>query len=97
MAQNETFYGFKNHSTMNVALAIQNDAKLYAIAKHLSYGFGGAAPFAVFRETLREQGTTMTSCGGFSFSDPRLDMGELDEVIMDALLDSHGGDIGMED
>tara|TARA_R100000687_G_C6378243_1_gene131348 strand:+ start:361 stop:633 length:273 start_codon:yes stop_codon:yes gene_type:complete len=90
MPQNETFYGYSNHSTMNVALAIQNDAELYATAKGIIQAgvFGGAAPFAVFRETLREQGTTMTSCGGFSYSDPRLDMGELDEVIRD---------IGMKD
>ena len=85
MPQNETFYGYSNHTTMNVALAIQNDEGLYSTAKNYRlYGFAGASPFATFRETLRDcGGITGTSCGGFSFSDPRLNMAELDEVIRD--------------
>ena len=83
MAQNETFYGYKNHATMEIALTIQNDALLKSIATaDYSHGWEGS-PYSVFREVLREAFEITQATDAYTYSHSSLDIAELDEVITD--------------
>ena len=70
-----TYNGWTNYSTWNVALYIQNDEGLYQWAKE--YRHHGYESFA---ETLSECGSQVTP-DGVSWTHPELDTEELDEMM----------------
>ena len=76
---NETFNGWSNYETWNVALWIQNDYFLYSVAC-------GCDTYADFKWNLgmfpSDDGESLTSTkDGVYFDDPRLDVAELNEMI----------------
>ena len=70
-----TYNGWANYHTWNVALYIQNDYGLYQWAKE--YRHHG---YQAFAEALNESEITITD-DGVSYTDPDLDIDELDEML----------------
>ena len=73
---NETYNGWANYSTWNVALYIQNDEGLYHWAKE--YRHHG---YEAFAESLTECGGSQITPDGVSWTHPELDTEELDEMM----------------
>ena len=71
----DTYNGWANRATWNVALWIQNDEGLYNFAKE-------CGSYSVFRETMREVGYTETP-DQVSYNDSALDVERLNELIQD--------------
>ena len=72
----QTFNGWANYSTWNVALYIQNDEGLYHWAKeYRHYGY------EAFAESLTENGLSQVTPDGVSWTHPELDTEELDEML----------------
>ena len=71
----DTYNGWANRATWNVALWIQNDEGLYNFAKE-------CGSYNVFRETMREVGYTETP-DQISYNDSALDVDRLNELIQD--------------
>lgn len=71
----DTYNGYKNYSTWNIALWISNDEGLYNWAKeHKHRGY------VKFAESLREMGVIETP-DKVAYNDSGLDIEELDEVL----------------
>ena len=71
----DTYNGWKNHATWNVALWIQNDEGLYNFAKE-------CASYKEFASLMEDFGNTHTP-DQVSYKDDGLDTQELNEVIQD--------------
>ena len=71
----ETYNGWANYATWNIALWIGNDEGLYHFAK--DYGKQG---YTALAEALRECGTIETP-DHVSYSDRSLDTDELDDLL----------------
>jgi len=71
----DTYNGWKNHATWNVALWIQNDEGLYNFAKE-------CGSYKEFANLMEEFGNTETA-DQVSYKDDELDFQELNEVIQD--------------
>ena len=69
----DTYNGWANRATLNVALWIQNDEGLYNFAKE-------CGSYNAFRYTMREVGYTETP-DQVSYNDSALDVESLNEVI----------------
>ncbi len=68
-----SFNGWKNHQTWNVALWLQNDERLYSLAR--------AHPtFAALATTLTEAGINATP-DGVRYDDPALSRRELNRMM----------------
>ena len=72
---NETYNGWKNYETWNIALWINNDEGLYDFAK-------GFSSYDDFKDTLKDLGTVMTP-DNIAFDDSRLDIDALDNMIFE--------------
>ena len=70
----ETYEGWANFQTWNVALWIQNDFGLYSLA-------ASSSDYWDLLSTLVCCGERLSTPDGVYFDDPRLDFAELDEVI----------------
>lgn len=73
----ETYNGWKNYETWNVALWIQNDEGLYHMARR-------ALTYDKFRQELKELGEgdiALQTPDGVAWNDSALDVDELDEMI----------------
>ena len=68
-----TYNGWTNYSTWNVALYIQNDEGLYHMAREYD-------SYEALAETLNECGSQVTP-DGVSWTHPELDTDELDEML----------------
>jgi hypothetical protein len=73
MSEEQGYNGWKNHATWNVALWIDNDEGLYRFALE-------CLNYAIFRDELREMGTTETP-DGVAYNDSGLDTDELDAML----------------
>ena len=73
MSEDETYNGWKNHATWNVALWIGNDEGLYRAALLCK-------DYAEFRECMELQGSTRTP-DKVAWNDSGLDIEALDEMI----------------
>tara|TARA_Y100000356_G_scaffold75432_1_gene62330 strand:- start:2564 stop:2788 length:225 start_codon:yes stop_codon:yes gene_type:complete len=71
----DTYNGWKNHATWNVALWIQNDEGLYNFAKE-------CGSYKEFASLMEDFGSTHTP-DQVSYKDDELDTQELNEVIQD--------------
>tara|TARA_B000000475_G_scaffold90876_1_gene73773 strand:- start:142 stop:366 length:225 start_codon:yes stop_codon:yes gene_type:complete len=71
----DTYNGWKNHATWNVALWIQNDEGLYNFAKQCS-------GYKEFANLMEDFGNTHTP-DQVSYKDDELDTQELNDVIQD--------------
>lgn len=71
----DTYNGWANRATWNVALWIQNDEGLYNFAKE-------CGSYKTFRETMREVGYTETP-DQVSYNDSALDTERLNELIQE--------------
>ena len=71
----DTYNGWANRATWNVALWIQNDEGLYNFAKE-------CGSYKVFRETMREVGYLETP-DQVSYNDSALDVDRLNELIQE--------------
>ena len=79
----ETYNGWSNYQTWNVALYINNDERFYFTA--VDYvkqcnKFGKNVSYAAFSDVLDVIGGTTTS-DGVSWSDENLDTDELNEML----------------
>lgn len=74
---NETYNGWSNYETWNVALWLQNDFEFYSIASHC----------ADYRSFLfffgADDGVSKATPDGVYFDDPRLSFEELDGMIQE--------------
>lgn len=75
MASNNTYNGWRNRQTWNVALWIGNDEGLYNLARECQ-------DYAAFQETMREFGTVETP-DHVAYNDSGLDVDALDELIQE--------------
>ena len=66
-----TYQGWTNRATWNVALHINNERPLYELAK-------GCSTYTEFRSHLFPGSTTPD---GVSYTDPTLDLDELNEMV----------------
>tara|TARA_Y100000593_G_scaffold71137_1_gene130603 strand:- start:650 stop:886 length:237 start_codon:yes stop_codon:yes gene_type:complete len=73
MSEDNTYNGWKNHATWNVALWINNDEGLYRIALLCK-------DYAEFRECMELQGSMRTP-DKVAWNDSGLDIEALDEMI----------------
>ena len=71
----ETYNGWKNHATWNVALWIQNDEGLYNLAKE-------CGSYNAFKAVMEELGSTQTP-DQVSYDDDSLDRQELNDLVQD--------------
>ena len=71
---NETYNGWANYETWNVALWLQNEFPFYAIA--LACG-----SYREFLYAITEDSVGLTTPDGVSWFDPALDFAELDNMI----------------
>lgn len=76
MTNSTTFNGWSNYETWNVALWINNDDGLYAIAR-------GCGSYAEFVDEMRELGSTETP-DRVAWNDSGIDRAELDEMLEEA-------------
>ena len=70
-----TFNGWANYSTWNVALYIQNDEGLYEFARECKND-----GYQYFADVISETGSQVTP-DGVSWTHPELDTDELDEMM----------------
>ena len=80
MTMTETYNGWKNHETWNVALWIGNDEGLYNMAREYRHQ---AHPYQAFRESLEEVGGEIAyrTPDGVAWNDSGLDIEALDEMM----------------
>ncbi|KKK78032.1 hypothetical protein LCGC14_2847650 [marine sediment metagenome] len=71
----ETYNGWKNYETWNIALWINNDEGLHDFAK-------GFSSYDDFKDTLKDLGT-ITTPDNIAFDDSRLDIDALDNMIFE--------------
>ena len=78
--QDDSYNGWTNYETWNVALWIENDAGLYSMAKE--YKRQG---YKVFTEALKELGgeISLQTPDGVAWNDSGLDIGALNELLGD--------------
>jgi hypothetical protein len=77
MSSDNTYNGWANYETWNVALWIGNDEGLYRMAR----GYRSSrSPYESFREDMRELGYLETP-DGVAYSDSGLDTEALDAMI----------------
>ena len=69
----KTYNGYANYETWNVALWLQNDECLYNIARCCSD----------YSEFVKEIGVGYSTPDGVKYSDPKLNIEELNDVIAD--------------
>jgi len=69
------YNGWANRATWNVALWLDNDESLYRFARKFRN-------YSELASALAEQGITSTP-DGYSYSDPSLDVGELNIMLAD--------------
>ena len=73
--ERETFNGWANYETWNVALWLQNDEAMYTVAKHYST-FDSLIPRLEYR-------FGQMTPDGVRWMDGRIDTDELDEMLQD--------------
>jgi hypothetical protein len=73
MSTNQTYNGWKNYETWNIALWLGNDEGLYSLAK-------GFQSYEKLADELRELGLTETP-DKVAFNDSGLDTDALDEML----------------
>jgi len=73
---NETYNGWSNYETWNVALWLQNDFEFYSIASQCS-DYRQFVLFAV------DDGMVKSTPDGVYFDDPQLDHSELNDIIQE--------------
>lgn len=73
----ETYNGYSNYETWNVALAISNDEGLYNIARGCRRS---ANPYRDFVDLMSDVGIKATY-DGVRWDDPNVDVNELNDVI----------------
>lgn len=73
---NETYNGWSNYETWNVALWLQNDFGFYSIASQCT-DYGHFVSFSV------EDCMVKATPDGVYFDDPRLNFEELDDMIQE--------------
>ncbi len=83
----ETYNGWANYETWNVALYIQNDYALYCLARNWvqdrqDSGYDNA-PYDIFRHTLMFEAGDVRTADGVRWDDRRLDFDELTEMLQD--------------
>ena len=74
----QTYNGWANWETWNVALWVQNDEGLYHLARryrHLGY--------KAFASMMMEMDDNNSTLDGAKWDDPKLDIDELNEMIED--------------
>jgi hypothetical protein len=69
--QTETYNGWANYETWNVSLWIQNDEFLYNIARR----------YDDYSKFVNRFGPRFITPDGVSFTDPKLDIDELNEML----------------
>ncbi len=76
MKTDNTYNGWKNYETWNVALWIGNDEGLYRLAKE-------AGSYQSFRATMREMGSLggTETPDGVAYNDARVDTAAINEMI----------------
>ena len=74
---NETYNGWSNYETWNVALWLQNDFEFYSIASHCTDYRSFLFFFGV------DDGVGKATPDGVYFDDPRLSFEELDGMIQE--------------
>jgi hypothetical protein len=75
---NDTYNGWANYETWNVALYIQNEVSLYRLARSLKHRRN---PYAEFRYLMTDEFGTTRTPDDVSYNDPSLDTDELNEMI----------------
>ena len=75
MTHNDTYNGYKNYETWNVALWLQNDEGLYEFSKSMP-------DYVTLRDTLRRVGTLETP-DKVAYNDSGLDIKALDGLVRD--------------
>ena len=74
---NETYNGWANWETWNVALWIENDEGFYDFAKSVKRA---RDPYAHFGEDMKEMGVKATP-DGVLWNDPKIDFKAINEMI----------------
>jgi|DEB0MinimDraft_3_1074331.scaffolds.fasta_scaffold323104_1 hypothetical protein len=74
----ETYNGYANYETWNVALWLQNDAGLYSLACEVANRGGDYSEFAAM---LRDELESTTTPDDISWYSHRLDHDELNELL----------------
>ena len=69
--QTETYNGWSNYETWNISLWIQNSEGLYNIARR----------YDDYSKFVREMGSDAQTPDGVSFTNPKLDIDELNEML----------------
>lgn len=80
MKSTETYNGYANYETWNVALWIQGDQGLYELAREVA-AHGGE--YSEFADMLRDEFESNTTPDDISWHSPRLDHNELNELLAD--------------
>ena len=81
----DTYNGWANYETWNVALYIQNEYSIYSLAREWvehEHGEANVADYWRFSHTLRELAGDGTP-DGVAWDDPSLDLNELTEMLQD--------------
>lgn len=75
----DTYNGWANHETWNVALWIQNDEPLYRASYRFMRGYVGSDPYRdlIAAIDIADQQTP----DGVAYTDPAIDREELDEML----------------
>lgn len=73
---NETYNGWSNYETWNVALWLQNDFEFYSIASQCS-------DYRHFMLFVVNDGMVKSTPDGVHFDDPQLDHSELNDMIQE--------------
>jgi hypothetical protein len=82
---NNTYNGWSNYETWNVALIISNTEWLYYSAREFMKGFTGKNPYIAFINSIGYE--SEVTCDGVKCLGHKLDYKELDEYMIEYFID----------